>query len=178
MVIKGTQWDPLINGTNSTTGQNTPRSISSDVRFLDILSIWQDDGVVAKDAAQPVDALSEEQKATLRDTFDITNLASLQDKRGLLNELVKLGIFSAQESELSMMQMLPPMGSALLQTQNGNLLGASAWDAGSDYEAVMNEPDYLKYLEGAIKYDELWSRADDVKNARLKLYDILSDIYT
>ena len=178
MTIKGTSWDPLQ--VTDTTRKTVPQNIASEARFLDILAMMQDDGLVAKNASPSLGALTDEQKSQIKSAFSIDEMAAYTDKRALLNQLVQFGALSAEESELSMFQLLPPQGTnAIVQTGISGMMGAPAgWDKSSEIDSMLSEPNYLSYLEKAIDFDHLWSRSDDVKNARLKLYDILSTIYT
>lgn len=166
MEIKGLDLDPVRNNTG--TQKTVPRNLAEDSRFKNILMMWQDDGVVAQDATAPSVGLTEEQKSALRNQFDIGNMASLQSKRALLNELVKMGEISAGESELATMQMLPPAG------PGGTMLSGMP----AAFEDMMDDPNYLSHLERAIEYDNLWSRSDDVRQARVKLYDTLKSVFT
>ena len=164
MDIKRSDLSQLL---NAGTRQNVPKTLGTDARFRDILMMWQDDGVVAKDAEAPAETLTGAQKLRLRDEYDVNDMASLANKRALLNELVTLGVLTAEESELSGMQMLPPAGPGGLMMSGG----------APGFEAMMEEGNYLTHLEKAMEFDNLWSRSEDVKGAREKLYTVLKDIY-
>ncbi len=144
-------------------------SIASNARFMDVLAMMQSDGVIAKNATARVDTLSEEQKEALREQFDIGDIQGMSGRRSLLNELVGLGVLSAEESELSMMQLLPPSG--------GGVAMQSAWEAGTGFEAMLADPNYLSHLQRAIEFDGLWGRSEDVTAARQRVHDVLQDIF-
>lgn len=156
-------------GSVQNTGEGqVPKNLSSDTRFKNIMLMFQQDGVIAADASAPLESLTEDQKAQLRQNFDIDSMGTLADKRALLNELVSLGALSSEESELSGMQLLPPaMGGGIVTGQQF-----------AGLEEMLDEPNYISHLEQAISQDELWSRSDDVMNARAKLLGLLKDIYT
>lgn len=154
-------------GVQAAAPQAVPRRLSADRRFLDILALWQDDGVVAKDAAAPAPALTEVQAAALRESFDINEMASFSGKRALLNQLVTLGALTAQEAELSTMQLLPRAG------PGGGGLGSLP----AGFDTMMEDPDYRSHLRRAIEFDGLLHRSDDVRAARQKLYDLLCGVY-
>lgn len=165
MEIKRTDLEKIQSSAN--TQKAVPQNLAANSRFKNILMTWQNDGVVAQDAMTPSVGMTEDQKAALRERFDINDMASLQSKRAFLNELVKSGEISAEESELATMQMLPPAG------PGGMLLSGMP----PAFEEMMDDPNYLSHLERAIEYDNLWSRSDDVRQARAKLYDTLKGIY-
>lgn len=177
MTIKGTSWDPLK--VAQATEQGVPKNLSADTNFRSILAMMQDDGIIARDAEAGDATLTAAQKEALQKAFDIENMSSYADKRALLNELVGLGALSAETSELSMCQLLPPQGlGAGIGTGSVGLLGGfGAFDSAAGLEEMLSEPNYLRYLEKAMAFDEQWSRSDDVKNARQTVYDILSGIF-
>ena len=144
-------------------------SISSSARFMDVLAMMQNDGVIAQNATARVDALSAEQKETLRDSFDIADVRGMSGRRALLNELVGLGVLSAEESELSMMQLLPP--------SSGGLSMGAGWEAGAGFEEMLNDPSYLNHLKRAMEFDGLWGRSPEVTAARQRVYDVLKDVF-
>lgn len=164
MIIRPGALGPLA---NAGEGQ-VPKNLSADTRFKDIMLMFQQDGVIAADASAPVEELTEVQKVRLRDEFDIDSMGTLAEKRALLNKLVRLGALTSEESELSGMQLLPPaMGGGIVAGQQF-----------AGLEEMLDEPNYISHLEQAIRQDELWSRSDDVVNARAKLLGLLQDIYT
>ncbi len=167
MDIKRNDFDPAL--AQSKDARRAPQNLAQDTRFRDILLMWQSDGVVAQNPAAQTEALTGEQKQGLREAYSIGDMAALAQKRALLNELVSLGVLTAEESELSTMQMLPPAG------PGGALMSGPL--AGGVYDAMMEESNYLKHLERAIEFDALWSRSDDVRDARTKLYGILQDVF-
>ncbi len=144
-------------------------NIASNARFMDVLAMMQSDGVIAQNAPARVEALSEEQKEALRAQFDIGNIQGMSGRRSLLNELVGRGLLSAEESELSMMQLLPP-ASGGVALQNG-------WEAGAGFEEMLADPNYLSHLQRAMEFDGLWGRSEDVTAARQRVYDVLQDIF-
>lgn len=172
MSVQNTFFDPALQNTTSGRKAAVPQNLSTDFRFRNILTMMQDDGVIAKDAETFSGTLSDDQKAQLREKYDIENMACYSDKRALLNELVKMGAITAEQSELSMCQLLPPQGPA------GSRALGTGWEQSDELEAMLSEPNYISYLEKAIAFDELWSRSDDVKSARSALYDILREIYS
>ncbi len=143
-----------------------PSTLSADTRFKDLMMMLQQDGVIAADAPQRAQPLAGALKVQLQEEFDIDNMAAFTQKRALLNRLVGLGLLSAEESELSGMQLLPPFSTGGM----GNPPVASV-------DEMLDEPNYLAHLEKAMRLDELWSRSDDVRGARSKLHGILTDIF-
>ncbi|MDL2253456.1 hypothetical protein LJC49_05200 [Ruminococcaceae bacterium OttesenSCG-928-I18] len=150
------------------TTRQRAESIATNARFMDVLSMMQSDGVIAQNPEDPVEQLSAEQKEQLRDSYDITQIEGMGGRRAVLNELVGLGALSAEESELSMMQLLPPGGGAQL---------GSGWEAGAGFEEMLEDPNYLSHLQRAIEFDGLWGRSQDVMQAREKVYEVLKDIF-
>ncbi len=144
-----------------------PNTLSTDARFKDIMMMLQKDGVIATDAPQGAQPVAEEQKIRLREEFDIGDMAAFTQKRALLNRLVGLGLLSAEESELSGMQLLPPFSA-----------GGVGTPPVASVDEMLDEPNYLSHLEKAMHLDELWSRSDDVRGARAKLHGILTEIFT
>lgn len=160
------------------TQKTTQENLSSNARFMDILAMMQSDGVIAQDTGVQGVRLTDEQRQTLRQTFDIDDMAPYANKRALLNELVGLGLITAQESELSMMQLLPPsLGAGAGVVQTGGAALAGGWDVSAGIEAMLDEPNYLSFLQKAIGYDGMFSRSQDVADARQKLYDVLGEIF-
>lgn len=144
-------------------------NIASNARFMDVLAMMQSDGVIAQDAPARVEALSAEQKEALLEKYDINNVPGMNGRRALLNDLVGMGVLSAEESELSMMQLLPP-SSGGVAVQNG-------WEAGSGFEKMLADPNYMSHLKRAMEYDGLWGRSGDVTEARQRVHDVLQDIF-
>lgn len=176
MDIKGNIWD-VAKASKTSQKRDIPQNLAAEGRFKDVLLMLQNDGLIPQDASAQTASLSDEQKQQLQNTFNIGDMAAYSDKRALLNELVKMGALSAEESELSMFQVLPQtMGTgAVVQTGMGAMMGM--WNQTEDIEAIMNEPNYLSYLEKAIEMDSQGGRSDDVKAARLKLYDVLQNVF-
>ncbi|MDL2214199.1 hypothetical protein LJB76_01405 [Clostridia bacterium OttesenSCG-928-O13] len=183
MDIKGHNiWDVSKTSTAKTEDKSVPQKLADSARFKNMLLMMQQDGLISTDAAVSAAGLSDAQKNQLREQFNIEDMAAYADKRALLNELVGLGVLGAEESELSMLQMLPPrqsQGGVVVQTGSG-LMPSLAMGAEAEtlMEEMLAEPNYLTYLEKAIQLDGLYDRSDDVKDARVKLYDLLKDIYT
>lgn len=144
-----------------------PGTLSTDTRFKDIMMMLQKDGVIATNAPQPAQPLAGAQKAQLREEFDIDNMAAFPQKRALLNRLVGLGQISAEESELSGMQLLPPFSAT-----------GVAMPPVASVDEMLDEPNYLAHLEKAMRLDELWSHSADVRDARAKLHGVLTDIFS
>ncbi len=167
MEIKTTGYAPLQN-TDTVTRQKA-ESIATSARFMDVLSMMQQDGVIAQNAPALVEELGEEQKQQLREMFDIYDIQGMGGRRAVLNELVGLGALSAEESELSLMKLLPPSG--------GGIALGSGWEAGAGFEAMLADPNYLNHLKRAIEFDGLWGRGQDVSAARQKVYDVLKNVF-
>ena len=165
MEIRSTRLNP-VQTTDST--RQKAENIANSARFMDVLAMMQSDGVIAKNAALPIDTLGEEQKEALREMFDIADIRGMSGRREVLNELVGLGAISAEDSELSLMQLLPPGG--------GVALGGS-WEAGAGFEEMLSNPNYLDHLKRARDFDGMWGRTGDAPVARAKVYDLLKEIY-
>lgn len=175
MNVKGPGFDPTVQKTdNRAANSKIQQNLGSNMLFRDMLVMMQKDGLVAKDAkSESGGLLSDADKESLRSSFDIENMASYTKKRALLNELVSLGALGAEESELSLHQIIPPHTMGLLM--GGGLTNPFAQN--EELESIMNETNYLSYLQQAIKMDNTWSNSDDVKAARVKVYELLTDIF-
>ncbi len=167
----------LLTGITPSTGAN----VDAALRFQSILAMMQDDGLIAKDAETPATSLTSEQIEYLQSQFDINDMAQYTSKRALLNELVSLGVLTAEESELSMHQVLPPQDQnfgSVIGTGNVSLLGAAGmWSQNSKVQDMLSEPNYLDYLKQAMELDSLWNRPQEVVDAREKVYGLLYNVF-
>ena len=166
MEIKSSGLTPPVQSVTNT--RQTAENIASSARFMDVLAMMQSDGVIAQNAGDPVEQLSAEQIEQLQSAFDITNIAGMSGRRELLNELVSMGALSAEQSELSMMQLLPPGGGAQL---------GSGWESSAGFEAMLEDENYLSHLQRAIEFDNLFGRTGDVADAREKVYEVVQGIF-
>lgn len=159
---------PPISGVD--INRQKAEQISSSARFMDVLAMMQGDGVIAQDAETLVEALTDEQKEAFREKFDIADIVGMSGRREVLNELIELGALTAHDSELSMMQLLPPAA--------GGIAMGSGWETGAGFEAMLAEPNYLTHLEQALEFDGRFGRSGEAVDARQKVYDLLQDIYS
>lgn len=150
--------------------------------FKEYLVAMQKVGCVGIDADVRKDRLSEEQLSTLKKTFNPYKVEGKIERArssdALRKELIECGVLTAEESALVDLGIYTDI-SNWHQKMDGSWTGGRR---SAEKRVEMNTDEsldvsYMQWLEGAIKLDNDEPYANDISQARKKLYAILTEIY-